>query len=110
MMIWITTGVVSAFASMVALQLWLRATRKRRIAAQRRVEQPNSHYSPPAVVKQVERERWTELAQADLHPLNREELERLGRLHGRDSHPLPPRARQFVDNLARAHSIKPLEQ
>jgi hypothetical protein len=60
------------------------------------------------VVKQVERERWAELALADIHPLNREELERIQRLHGADTHPLPPRVRQFIDNLSRAHSIDPL--
>ena len=72
-------------------------------AKQRRVEQPNSYYSAPSVRRLVNLERWTRIPLDRLHPLNREEAQRLLRLAraaGPDA--LSRTERQFLDNLERA--------
>lgn len=101
----IATGVLAAVAG-VALSAWLRQVRLRRRAARRRVEQPNSHYAAPAVVKRVERDRWAGLtAIPDMHPINRQELDRLlAQVDAAGVDSLSPAARQFLDNLLRSNA------
>jgi len=81
-----------------------RQIRLRRLQAkQRRVEQPNSYYSAPSVRRLVNLERWTRIPLDRLHPLNREEAERLLRLAraaGPDA--LTRTEQQFLDNMERA--------
>jgi len=100
----ITAGLLAAIVGAL-LGTWLRHVRRQRVAARRRVEQPNSHYSAAGVVRRIERERWHELLKVeDMHPINRAELERLLRqvdAAGPDSLSTP--ARQFLDNLLRSH-------
>lgn len=64
-------------ATGVGLRLLLRRMRRERIAARRKVEAPNSHYSSVGVKNQEDRERWGRIDVATLHPLNREEVRRL---------------------------------
>lgn len=76
------------------------ARRRRRIAEARRVEAPNSHYAAPAVREQEDRERWGAIEVERLHPLNREEVERL--LHRIDEEgvqALSSKDRRFLDNM-----------
>lgn len=98
------TYVLPALAVMtiggVALRMWYRSWRRRRIAARRRVEAPNSHYSSKGVRNQEDRERWGDIRLPTLHPLNQEEVVRLletvdvegvNALSGKD--------RLFLDNM-----------
>ncbi|MCZ6825502.1 MAG: hypothetical protein O7E50_07430 [Gemmatimonadetes bacterium] len=98
------TYVLPAIAVMtiggMALRMWYRSWRRRRIAARRRVEAPNSHYSSKGVRNQEDRERWGDIRLPTLHPLNQEEVVRLletvdvegvNALSGKD--------RLFLDNM-----------
>lgn len=95
---------ISVFAFLLlgsaALRLWYRAWRKRRIAARRRVELPNSHYASKLVRHQIDRQRWGDLNVSRLHPVNREEVERLlGMVDALGPDSLSPRERLFLDHL-----------
>lgn len=99
MTLWISAIGFSVFA-VVGLRFWYRRWRSRRIAARRRVESPNSQYSSRLVRNQLDRDRWRDLKLSRLHPVNREEVERLLAMVdalGVDS--LSPRERVFLDHL-----------
>ena len=84
----------------VALRLWYRRWRARKIAENRRVEAPNSHYSSTGVQNQIDRERWGGINLPSLHPLNREEVLRLLEVVDEDGiKSLSPRDRLFLDNM-----------
>jgi len=57
MIIWIEVAVAFVIGG-VALKLWYRHWRVKKIAAARRVERSNSHYSSEGVRNQEDRERW----------------------------------------------------
>ena len=89
----------------VGLRLWYRHWRRRRIAAKRRIERPNSHYSSLGVRNQIDRERWAGIEDVPLHPINQEEVVRLLEIVdtlGIDA--LSRREREFLDNMARPRS------
>jgi hypothetical protein len=97
---------ISALLFVTGLGLGLRVRhvvrRRRLITQQRRVEEPNSHYSAPGVRRLVDLERWSGIQLDKLHPINRDEVQRLLRLvRGAGSEALAPRERQFLDNMAR---------
>ncbi len=99
MTLWISAIGFSALA-IVGLRFWYRRWRSQRIAARRKVELPNSHYSSRLVRNQLDRDRWRGLNLSHLHPVNREEVERLMTMVdalGVDS--LSPRERVFLDHL-----------
>ncbi len=99
MTIWIT-AIATATLLFLGGRLWYRHWRARRIASRRRVELPNSHYSSQLVRNQLDRDRWRALNTSYLHPVNREEVERLLSLVdalGADA--LSPRERLFLDHL-----------
>lgn len=99
MLFW-TSLILGALAAAIALRVWQRSRRAKIIAAQRVVEKPNSAYAAPGVVHQVERTRWSNIDLERLHPINREEVERL--LEVVDSagpQALSPRDRLFLDNM-----------
>jgi hypothetical protein len=84
----------------VGLRLWLRSWRQRRIAARRRVEAPNSHYSSLGVRQLEDRERWGRIDVQHLHPINRQEVRRL--LDVVDANGvgvLSAKERLFLDNM-----------
>lgn len=84
----------------VSFRVWHRSWRGRRAAARRRVELPNSAYSAPGVRNQEDRDRWGRIELRRLHPLNRDEVQRLLDLVDREGiHALSPRDRTFLDNM-----------
>ena len=84
----------------VGLRLWYRSWRRRRIAARRRVEAPNSHHSSRGVRNQEDRERWGSIELPVLHPLNQEEVVRLLEMVDVDGVTvLSGRDRLFLDNM-----------
>jgi hypothetical protein len=84
----------------IALRIWYRRWKKRQIAARRRIEAPNSHYSSVGVQNQVDRERWGGIRLGALHPLNREEVLRLLEVVDDEGvKSLSPRDRLFLDNM-----------
>jgi hypothetical protein len=84
----------------IALRFWYRHWRARKIAENRRVEAPNSHYSSKGVQNQVDRERWGGINLPSLHPLNQEEVLRLLDVVDEDGvRSLSPRDRLFLDNM-----------
>ena len=84
----------------VAFRFWYRGWRRRQIAAKRRIEEPNSHYSTTGVLNQVDRERWGGIHMPKLHPLNQEEVVRLLELVDVDGvKSLSGRDRLFLDNM-----------
>jgi hypothetical protein len=93
---------VAAFvATGVALRLWYRGWRRRRIESRRRVEAPNSYHSSQGVRNHEDRERWGRIDLARLHPLNREEVRRLlDVLDAQGVAVLSPKDRLFLDNMA----------
>lgn len=84
----------------VGLRLWVRRWKERRIAARRRVEAPNSHYSSVSVRQQEDRERWGGIDVERLHPLNRDEVLRLLEIVDADGVGiLSTKERLFLDNM-----------
>jgi len=84
----------------VALRMWLQAWQRRRMPPQRRVELPNSAYSAPGVRNQEDRERWGRIDVQRLHPLNRDEVQRLLDLVDREGiRALSSKERHFLDNM-----------
>ena len=73
---WVLLGFALALACAGA-RLWYRRWRRARIAARRIVEKPNSYYSSAIVKHQVDQERWRTVNLDRIHPVNREEVERL---------------------------------
>ena len=99
MAIWIQV-VVALLVGGIALRLWYRHWRASKIAAARRVEMPNSHYSSTGVRNQEDRERWDGIRLPKLHPLNQEEVHRLLVVVDSDGiHALSPKDRLFLDNM-----------
>lgn len=95
-------GILIGFLGAVGLRLWYLRWRKERIAARRVVERPNSHYSSKLVQDQVDRARWGQVDLSTIHPVNREEVERLlavADVQGPDA--LSPRERMFLENMTR---------
>jgi hypothetical protein len=88
-------------ASGVGFRLWLRRWRERRVAARRRIEAPNSHYSSKGVRQQEDRERWGDIDLGVLHPINRDEVSRLLEIVDVDGVGILTRKeRLFLDNMA----------
>ena len=99
MTIWIS-GFAFLIVGIVGLRIWYRRWRQARIAARRRVELPNSHYASQLVLDQLDRERWGDLNMSRLHPVNREEVERLlGLVDALGATVLSPRERVFLDHI-----------
>jgi len=84
----------------VALRIWYRRWKQRRIEANRRVEAPNSHYSSEGVRHQEDFERWRGINLGKLHPLNRDEVIRLLEVVDEDGvSSLSAKDRLFLDNM-----------
>lgn len=91
---------LGALVGGVGFRVWYRGWRRRRMAARRRVEAPNSHYASQLVRNREDRERWGRIDFARLHPLNREEVRRLlGLIDSEGIGALSPRDRLFLDNM-----------
>ena len=101
MLYWIS-GLVLIGLGSIGFRAWYLRFRSRRVAERRIVEKPNSFYSSALVQNQVDRARWGGLDLGGLHPLNREEVERLlaiADVQGLDS--LSPKDRLFLENMTR---------
>ena len=101
MAFWLTIVALSILSGIVARIGYVRWKRAR-IAARRVVEKPNSHYSSAIVKNQVDRERWGQVNLDLIHPVNREEVERLlavADVQGPDA--LSNRERLFLENMTR---------
>jgi hypothetical protein len=84
----------------VGLRIWYRSWRKRRIAAKRRVELPNSAYSSEGVRNQEDRDRWGRINLRKLHPLNQDEVQRLLDVVDQEGiKSLSSNDRLFLDNM-----------
>jgi hypothetical protein len=100
MEMWIP-AVAALVATGVALRLWYTGWRRRRIAARRRVEAPNSQYSSQGVRNYEDRERWGRIDLTRLHPLNRDEVQRLlDVVDAQGIAALSTKDRLFLDNMA----------
>lgn len=96
---WIIPFLVGVILGVV-LRTWQHGWRRRRSAARRRVELPNSAYSAPGVRNQEDRERWGRIDIRGLHPLNRDEVQRLLDLVDREGiRALSSKDRHFLDNM-----------
>jgi len=98
---WIT-ALALAFLGVIGARIWYRKWRRARVAARRVLEKPNSHYSSAIVKNQVDRERWGTVNLDLIHPVNREEVERLlavADIQGPDA--LSNRERLFLENMTR---------
>lgn len=99
MTIWMPAVIIGLVGG-VAVRLWYRRWRARRVAARRVVEKPNSYYASESVRAQEDRERWDHIDFGGLHPLNREEVRRLLTVVDREGvKALSPRDRLFLDNM-----------
>lgn len=84
----------------VATRVWYRAWRRRRVEERRRIEAPNSHYSSQGVRNQEDRERWGRINLGGLHPLNRDEVQRLLDVVDREGiKAITASDRLFLDNM-----------
>ncbi|MGD8321379.1 MAG: hypothetical protein PVJ02_13020 [Gemmatimonadota bacterium] len=97
---WIPALLIGLVAG-VGLRMWYRTWRKRRIAARRVVEKPNSHYASQGVRNQEDRDRWGRIPIKQLHPLNQDEVQRLLDVVDRDGiNALSSKDRMFLDNMS----------
>ena len=99
MPLWVTALVFGGLTA-IGCRLWYRRWQRTRISARRVVEKPNSHYSSAIVKDQVDRERWEQVNLDRIHPVNRDEVERLLALadvRGPDS--LSNRERLFLETM-----------
>lgn len=88
-------------ATGVALRLWYTGWRRRRVESRRRVEGPNSAYSSQGVRNHEDRERWGGIDTSQLHPLNKDEVERLlDVVDAQGIAALSPKDRLFLDNMS----------
>jgi hypothetical protein len=88
-------------AAMIATIFALRMLRARRNARRRVVELPNSHYTSPLVLNTEKKHRWQNIALADIHEVNRGEVERLlAKLEALGVDALRETERVFLDNFA----------
>jgi|SRR5690606_36919916 len=102
----IPLGIVMMAALAGAVIAVGRALLAPRRARRRVVEKPNSYYSAPVVEQIATRERWDNIALDRLHPVNREEVERLLSRMRADRHYQPaPRDREFLERMARISGI-----
>lgn len=93
-------ALVVLIAGGLGIRMWVRRWRERRVAARRRVEAPNSHYSSVSVRQQEDRERWGRIDVQQLHPLNRDEVARLLEIVDADGvGVLSTKERLFLDNM-----------
>ena len=98
--IWFLLG-VSVVLTGIGVRLWYRRWRQARIAARRIVEKPNSYYSSAIVKHQVDQERWRTVDLDRIHPVNREEVERLLAVaHVQGPQALSNRERLFLETMA----------
>ncbi len=96
---WIPGLLVGVVLGVVS-RMWYLSWRRRRAAERRRVELPNSAYSSPGVRNQEDRARWGRIDLPRLHPLNRDEVQRLLDLVDRDGiDALSSKDRHFLDNM-----------
>ena len=94
-------AVAALVATGVAVRLWYTGWRRRRIATRRRVEAPNSQYSSQGVRNHEDRERWSRIDLARVHPLNGDEVRRLlDVVEAEGVAALSPRDRLFLDNMS----------
>lgn len=91
---------IGAAISAVGLRMWYKERRRRKIAENRRVEAPNSHYSSAGVRHQEDRERWGDIDLNELHPINQDEVRRLlGVVDADGVTSLSRKDRLFLDNM-----------
>ncbi len=84
----------------IALRAWYKAWRRRRVEARRVVELPNSAYSSQGVRNQEDRDRWRRINMGRLHPLNRDEVQRLLDVVDQDGiNAISAKDRLFLDNM-----------
>jgi hypothetical protein len=96
---WVTPFLVGIVLGVV-VGMWHHAWRRRRKSALRRVELPNSAYSAPGVRNQEDRDRWGRIEVHRLHPLNRDEVQRLlDRVDREGVRALSSKDRLFLDNM-----------
>ena len=101
---WITAALLT-FAGGTGAGVWYRRWRRRRAEARRVVERPNSHFSSEHVRQRESRGRWGRIEVRRLHPLNRDEVERLLRVADHAGMgALSPKDRLFLDNMAMPRS------
>jgi hypothetical protein len=99
MLYWFAAFVAAVLVA-IGVRIGFLRWKKARIAARRVVEKPNSHYSSAGVRNQVDRARWGQVNLDQIHPVNREEVERLLALadvQGPES--LSPRERLFLETM-----------
>jgi hypothetical protein len=100
MMSYILPALVLTMMGGFGLRIWYRSWRRRRVAANRRVEAPNSHYSSQGVRNHEDRERWGGITLSSLHPLNRAEVLRLLEVVDAEGiKALSGKDRLFLDNM-----------
>ncbi len=99
MAVWMA-AVVAFLGSAVAARIWYRRWKARRIAARRIVERPNSFYSSVLVRNQEDRSRWGRIDLSRVHPVNRDEVERLlARADALGVDTLSTRERRFLETF-----------
>ena len=96
---WLPALIIGVFLG-VGLRIWYRSWRRRRSASRRVIERPNSHYSSQGVLNLEARDRWHGINLRSLHPLNREEVQRLLEVVDEEgTKALSPKERLFLDNM-----------
>jgi len=84
----------------VGLSAWYKAWRERKAGPRRVVELPNSAYSSEGVRNQEAHDRWHRINMGRLHPINRDEVQRLLDVADEDGiTALTAKDKVFLDNM-----------
>ena len=94
-------ALVVAFLTGTGTGFWVRRRMDAKRGRYRRVEQPNSHYAAPGVLKIERHERWESILQKRIHEVNRSEVGRLlDKVRALGPEKLTPSEKDFLDRMA----------
>jgi hypothetical protein len=98
---WLPASILGLIVGATVARFFYVRWKERKIAAQRRVERPNSHYDAKGVKDQRDHERWEDMDMDRLHEVNREYArELLDRVRALGVDHLRPDERDFLDRIA----------
>lgn len=97
---WLPASILGLILGAVAARTFYLRWKKRKVAAHRRVEKPNSFYDAEGVKNQRDHERWEDMDLRRLHEVNREYVrELLERVRALGVDHLRPDERNFLDRM-----------
>ena len=97
---WLPASILGLIVGATVARFFYIRWREKKVAENRRVERPNSHYDAKGVKDQRDHERWKDMNLDRLHEVNREYAEELlDRVRALGVDHLRPDERNFLDRM-----------